>query len=69
MKTLCESISQLAEQRCPELTPKAEHVCMTFKKVFALFGHCHSAYDSSKALTNIEIDALGKHKRNLKEQL
>lgn len=59
MKTLCESVPELAKKRCPELVPSAEFVSSNFTKMFGLFAKCHSLYDSGKTLTDSDITDLG----------
>lgn len=59
MKTLCDSVPVLAQERCAELVPNAEFVRTTFTKVFGLFSKCHSLYDSSKELTDANLSDLG----------
>ena len=45
----------------PQLVPDAEFVSKTFKKAFKLFEVCvHSIYDSSKTLSDMEINDLRK---------
>lgn len=41
------------------MTNDAEFISKTFKKAFTLFGNCHSIYDSSKALSQTDINDLG----------
>lgn len=62
VSALCDSVSKLATERCPELLPSAMFVCTTFTKVFNLFGLCHSMYDTSKPLSDTDISKLGKYK-------
>ena len=65
MTSLCESVPKLCAERCPELTPNAEFICRTFAKLFGLFAQCHSVYDSSKLLTDTDIEELRKYKHRL----
>ena len=58
--TLCDSVVNLAKERCPQLTNDAEFISKTFTKAFSLFSNCHSIYDSSKALSETDINELGK---------
>lgn len=58
--TLCNSVSQLAEARCPQLVAPAEFVSKTFTKVFTLFAACHKVYDSKNRLEESDLDALGE---------
>ncbi len=60
MKTLCDSVADLAKERCMDLVPNATFVCTTFTKIFGLFAKCHALYDSSKALTDADLSELGK---------
>ena len=60
IETMCKSviltaasISDTAIQR------KAQEIHDKFVDVFVLFSHCHKIYDSSKLLTDAEIDTLG----------
>ena len=60
IKTLCESVPDLAKARCSQLVSKAEFICKKFTKAFTKFGECHRLYDSGKSLSEREINSLGK---------
>ena len=58
--TLCLSIINVAEEKCPSLLPRAHYISEKFTSTFKLFSHCHSLYNS-KFLTTEQIDSLGQH--------
>ena len=60
ISTLCNSVVELAQDRCSQLLPKAQFIQKTFTKAFSYFARCHSIYDSSRVLEEKEIDELGK---------
>ena len=57
---LCDSLVELAKERCSQLTPDAEVISKTFNKAFSLFADCHAIYDSSRALSQADIHDLSK---------
>ena len=59
LKAVCDSVLDLAKERCQELVPSAEFVRTTFTTVFRLFASCHSMFDSSKALSDADLSELG----------
>ena len=59
IRTLCESVPALANQRCSQLVHKAQFISITFQKAFTLFGRCHSSYDNGKEFSDNDIAALG----------
>ena len=59
IRTLCESVPALANQRCSQLVHNAQFINITFQKAFTLFGRCHSSYDNGKELSDNDIAALG----------
>ena len=61
MKTLCQSVVDVAKERCPVLTPKATFLDNTFEKAFRYFADCRHIYDSAKILEEREISDLGMH--------
>lgn len=58
-KTLCQSVVDTANSRCPPLVHKAEFVKKTFEKVLHLFSQCREVYDTSKILDDRDIGMLG----------
>ncbi len=61
MKTLCDSVVEVASDRCPRLKHKADFVGKTFEKAFTYFATCRNIYDSAKVLTEEEISDLGRY--------
>ena len=66
MKTLYDSVLDLAKERCTELIPNAEFVCITFTKAFKLFARCHSLYDSAKELSDADLSGLGMIRKHVR---
>lgn len=60
LKTLCESVPNLARSRCPQLATQANFINKTFLKVLTKFGKCHAVYDSGKELSEAQIEQLRK---------
>ena len=61
VKTLCQSVIDVATERYPVLTPKANFLNNTFTKAFTYFANCRHIYDSGKILSDEEILELRKH--------
>lgn len=51
----------VATERCPALTPKANFLRCTFEKAFTYFSKCRKIYDSGKILSDEEISDLGRN--------
>ena len=57
--TVCNSVSSLANQHCPQLIPDAQKIAETFKEAFTLFSRCHNIYQKNH-VTESEQDQLCK---------
>ena len=58
---LCSAVTDVAQQHAPTHLPAAQTVADKFRRVFNLFGACHSIYDSAKLLEETTVDDLGKY--------
>lgn len=59
MKTLCQSVLSVANERCPALIHKATFYQKIFEKAFKYFSDCREIYDSAKILDEGKISDLG----------
>ena len=54
------AITNVADQRCPELLGKARETAAKFRTVLGLFSKCHQIYSSQHHLSDDDITSLGK---------
>ena len=59
IRTLCQSILDLAQAHSPSLVPEVKALSEKFQKLFTLFAKCHNIYDKNY-VTDQEITELGK---------
>ena len=59
IKTLCNTIIDIARENDVSLVSKAQEVSVKFIKLFTLFAECHSLYDESTLLSSDNIKKLG----------
>ena len=60
INTLCASIVNTAQQKCPELVAKSRSVSDKFSRAFHLFRECHELYDTCKQVEGDTITKLSK---------
>ena len=55
INTLCLSITNTADERCPELLSRAESTSKKFRTALTLFEKCHRGYSSSHHMSDTDI--------------
>jgi len=57
---LCEAVIHTARSHAPMLLNEAQNISSKYENAFTLFAECHRLYDSSKQLSESEIEDLGE---------
>ena len=61
ISTLCKAVVETAQKVCPRLLDESEKISRVFGQALSLFSVCHNVYDSSRYLSDSEINSLSEY--------